>query len=119
LRSLGWRFCEAHDRRRATMSLQRYPVRLVVAEAGFAPWPWQQLLDYLHLLPHPAQLIVTSRIADEALWADVLNRGGFDVLARPFDREELRRVVMSACRRLDDQRIGPARQGAARAARAV
>lgn len=119
LHSIGWRFYEAHGRRRATVGLQQYPIRLVVAEAGFAPWPWQELLDYLRLLPHPAQLIVTSRTADEALWADVLNRGGFDVLPRPFDREELRRVVLSACRRFDNQRIGPARQGAVRAARAV
>jgi DNA-binding response OmpR family regulator len=44
-------------------------------------------------------LIVVSRLANESLWAEVLNLGGFDVLALPFDREELERVTLSAVRR--------------------
>jgi hypothetical protein len=30
------------------------------------------------------------------LWAEVLNCGGYDVLAQPFDRTEVERVVTSA-----------------------
>ena len=47
-------------------------------------------------------LVVTSRIADEWLWAEVLNLGGYDVLAQPFDREEVTRVVRSAVRASSD-----------------
>lgn len=43
-------------------------------------------------------LIVVSRHADDALWAEVLNLGGFDVLSIPFRREEVERVVSSALR---------------------
>jgi DNA-binding response OmpR family regulator len=38
-------------------------------------------------------LIVTSRLADEKLWAEALNLGAYDVLAKPFDRQELVRTA--------------------------
>ena len=37
-----------------------------------------------------------SRLADEALWAEVLNLGGYDLLASPFDPIEVDRVVTLA-----------------------
>ena len=43
-------------------------------------------------------MLVVSRHADERLWAEVLNLGGFDVLALPFDRDELRWALSSALR---------------------
>ena len=41
-------------------------------------------------------MIVTSRLADDRLWAEVLNLGGYDVLAKPFDASEVARVVGTA-----------------------
>jgi DNA-binding response OmpR family regulator len=41
-------------------------------------------------------LIVTSRLADDELWAEVLNLGAYDVLAQPFDPDEVYRVVFLA-----------------------
>jgi len=41
----------------------------------------------------PPLLIVTSRLADERLWAEVLNLGAHDVLAKPFNAEEVVRVL--------------------------
>ena len=52
-------------------------------------------------LNEPPQLIVTSRTADDHLWAEVLNIGGFDVLAQPLERDEVERVVSSARRHFD------------------
>ena len=42
------------------------------------------------------RLIVTSRLADDRLWAEALNLGAYDVLAKPFERMELVRSVSSA-----------------------
>jgi DNA-binding NtrC family response regulator len=44
----------------------------------------------------PPNLIVTSRLADDELWAEVLNLGGYDVLAQPFDPQEVYRIVFQA-----------------------
>jgi hypothetical protein len=39
---------------------------------------------------------VTFRTADERLWAEVLNLGGYGVLAQPFDANEVKRVAKLA-----------------------
>ena len=41
----------------------------------------------------PPMFIVTSRLADDALWAEVLNVGGYDLLLKPFRAEEVIRMV--------------------------
>lgn len=58
---------------------------------------WKCILSNLTKSSSRAKLFVTSRRADDTLWADVLNRGGYDVLARPFDAAEVCRVIESAC----------------------
>ena len=50
------------------------------------------------LMQTPPLIIVTSRLADERLWAEVLNLGGFDVLSRPYDAREVRHVIAQAWR---------------------
>ena len=60
---------------------------------------WRTVLNEFESLPMRPTLIVTSPMADDALWAEVLNLGGYDVLAQPFDREEVFRVVSLAWRR--------------------
>ena len=44
----------------------------------------------------PPSFIVTSRLADERLWVEALNVGAYDVLVKPFDVAELKRVLNSA-----------------------
>jgi DNA-binding response OmpR family regulator len=54
------------------------------------------MLEHISCLPDPPFLIVTSRLADEQLWAEALNVGAYDVLAKPFDATEVMRTVSSA-----------------------
>jgi DNA-binding NtrC family response regulator len=67
---------------------------VVICESSLPDGDWKDLLD------KTPRLIVTSPAANEALWAEVLNLGGYDVLAQPFDEQEVRRVVSSAGRSL-------------------
>jgi DNA-binding response OmpR family regulator len=97
-RQSGWRLFEASDRQRATRCLRRHRVQVVIACSETPGWSWQELLERLDALPDPPLLIVTSHAANEHLWAEVINIGGFDVLSQPFEREELVRAVDSACR---------------------
>jgi DNA-binding response OmpR family regulator len=57
---------------------------------------WKDLLRAVEALRNPPPLIVTSRLADECLWAEVLNLGGYDLLMKPFDATEVFRVVSLA-----------------------
>jgi len=100
-RECGWRLFEAPDRWRATQCLRRHPVQVVIAKSDMPDGSWREMLDHLRCLVRPPLLIVTSRTADEHLWAEVLNLGGYDVLAEPFERDEMVRVVASARRHFD------------------
>ena len=57
----------------------------------------------LRTLPDPPFLIVASRLADERLWAEALNLGAYDVLAKPFDSTEVTRIVGMAWLRWKDR----------------
>ncbi len=103
-RRCGWRLFEASDRRRALECLQRNPVQVVIAESEGRNWNWRKVLDDLRRLAVPPQLVVTSRTADDYLWAEVLNVGGFDVLPQPLASDEVERVVASARRHFDRPR---------------
>lgn len=59
---------------------------------------WRELLETVLLLPAPPFVIVSSRLADEHLWAEALNLGAFDVLAKPFDILEVTRATDFAWR---------------------
>jgi DNA-binding response OmpR family regulator len=108
-RNCGWRLFEASDRRRALQALERNPVRVVITETSLPSGDWRKVLRDLRKLPVPPQLVVTSRLADDHLWAEVLNIGGFDVLARPLDRDEVERVVASASRHFETRHLREAR----------
>src|SRR2546430_4620991 len=72
-RNSGWRLFEARDRRSALRCLDRNPVHVVIAKKSVRDWSWKRLLSDLRGLVRPPQLIVTSHVADERLWAEALN----------------------------------------------
>ncbi len=110
---LGWRLFEARDGRRAIWWLERNAVEVVIAEGRTADAGWERLLDVLRDLPSPPQLVVTSRTADDYLWSEVLNRGGYDVLPRPLNRDEVERVIAGAGRQFRSLREGLVRTASA------
>jgi FixJ family two-component response regulator len=65
---------------------------------------WTDLLSEMQEMKYPPPLIVADRLADESLWAEVLNLGGFDLLAKPFEEKEVLHAVSTACRRCESER---------------
>jgi DNA-binding NtrC family response regulator len=73
--------------------IDKFHPRLVVCDTEIeGRGSWRDLLEGQNATPRFA-LIVVSRLADEALWAEVLNLGGSDVLEIPFAVEEVNRVL--------------------------
>jgi FixJ family two-component response regulator len=79
--------------REALYSMASRQVAAILCEALL---DWKELLSYLAEVLEPPLLIVTSRLADQRLWAEALNLGSWDVLTKPFNEAEVRRVVESA-----------------------
>jgi len=59
---------------------------IVICDRDLADGDWRQLWDILGRAPKPPMFIVTSRLADDALWAEVLNVGGYDLLLKLIPR---------------------------------
>ena len=113
LSQANWKLHEASDCSEALAMLrsdQNVPVLL--CERDHADGNWEDLLTATARLPAPPKLIVFSRLADDSLWAMVLNLGGFDVLITPFEPEEVLRVTFAAWSRWEHDFAASTAQGA-------
>lgn len=71
-------------------------VSAIITNDALPDGDWMRILRHAQAQSRPPNLIVASRLADERLWAEVLNLGGYDVLIKPFVADEVRRVVSLA-----------------------
>jgi DNA-binding response OmpR family regulator len=94
----GWTLRVAYTLASALAVLRDRPIPVVIAERALPRGDWKDLFAALQLLLHHPLLVVTSRLAGEELWAEVLNLGGHDVLAKPFQTAEVQWVMESAWR---------------------
>ena len=81
---------------RALAALREDEIPIVICERDLLPGTWKDMLARIKLLPTPPLLIVTSRLADEYLWAEAMNLGAYDVVPKPFDPHELSRIISFA-----------------------
>jgi len=98
LKGPGWQWHKSQGRREALELLERHTVAVLLCERDQPDGCWQDLLEATARHASPPSLIVYSRLADEYLWAEVLNLGGYDVLIKPFDHDEVLRIADSAWR---------------------
>jgi CheY-like chemotaxis protein len=85
----GWELHATPTGSSALAVLRERKIPVVITERDLPVGDWKDLLVALQQLPYNPFLVVTSRIAHEHLWAEVLNLGGHDVVAKPFQAEEL------------------------------
>jgi len=93
-----WQITKACTCKDAIARLSRRRIPVVVCEYNLPDGSWRDILNHMAELADPPVLIVTSRLADEHLWAEVLNLGGFDILAKPFRESEVAYAIAAACR---------------------
>jgi DNA-binding response OmpR family regulator len=93
-----WQITRCTSAREASVHLETIAPSIVICERDLPDGCWKDVLAHCENLIHPPRLVVVSRHADENLWAEVLNLGGYDVLSKPFDCSEVTRVVGMAWR---------------------
>lgn len=98
LKPTHWEIREAATYGEAVEILNSHGIAVTICDTEIAEGDWQVLLGDIQGRANPPKLIVSSRLADERLWAEVLNLGGYDVLAQPFDSAEVLRVARMAWR---------------------
>jgi DNA-binding response OmpR family regulator len=92
-----WTVEGARSLREATTMMHKGP-NLILCEQELPDGNWKDVFREARDLDNPPPLVVVSRQADERLWAEVLNVGGYDVLLKPFERSEVCRVMDMALR---------------------
>jgi DNA-binding response OmpR family regulator len=94
----GWQISRCSSAAEAAAQLKTNALSIVICERDLPDGTWKDVLAHCEDLTHPPRLLVVSRHADENLWGEVLNLGGYDVLVKPFDCSEVTRVVGMAWR---------------------
>lgn len=92
----GWRVHRAATCTDAVSKLTESACDVILCDNNLPDGGWRDLLARLEALNTARPLIVMSSAADESMWAEVLRDGAFDLLAKPLENEEIRRVVSSA-----------------------
>jgi DNA-binding response OmpR family regulator len=71
---------------------------VILCDRNLRDGSWKRVFLQTREMDRPPLFVVASRYADEHLWAEVLNLGGYDVLLKPFEAKEVTRVLSMAWR---------------------
>jgi DNA-binding NtrC family response regulator len=91
-----WQIEDANTFRQAIARLCRNRATAIICESSLPDGNWRDLLSYAAELTDPPALVVTSATATEHLREEVHNLGGFGVLSKPFNAEEVNRMLARA-----------------------
>jgi hypothetical protein len=80
----------------ALAALREYRIPIVLCDGDGQPEAWREILQATREMPAPPCVIVTSRLADDRRWAELLQEGAFDLLCKPFDQSSVMRSIHSA-----------------------
>lgn len=73
-------------------------IELIITGLSLDDGNWCDVLNYVVDRGHHAEIIVSSPVASQTLWSEVLWRGAYDLLLEPYDFEEVGRLVDGALR---------------------
>jgi len=98
-----WTLMEASTVAEAAATLNECPSVVLICDTVLPDGTWIHLLEQTQNLPAPPPVIVTARQADDDFWMQVLNRGGYNVLGKPFSEREVFEMVSVAWRHRKDR----------------
>jgi DNA-binding NtrC family response regulator len=94
--NFGWRISIVDSSATAIASLNDQPTPLVICDRDLSGEPWGDVLARIAALPQAVCVLLASRVVDDYLWRQVIRHHGYDVVAKPFRPEDLRRAVTFA-----------------------
>jgi two-component system response regulator PilR (NtrC family) len=100
-----WRLHCATSCQEAWKILHETPIDAIITERSFpGGLSWRHLVEEAAAMKEVLPVIVTARAIDDSFWMEVLSAGAFDLLTKPLDPDEVRRVVSLAWRSAQDAR---------------
>ena len=86
------------------------PVEVIITGVDLPDGSWCDIFDCSVKNNVQASVVVSSALADESLWSEILWRGAYDLLVEPWEDRELRRVVEGALRAAKARRAATQRR---------
>lgn len=94
-----WQLRQTGSAAAALAALRGEEVHVVLCDREFPDGTWVDILQTAGRCTPAVPVIVLADEASQRVWAEVLNLGGFDVLAMPCLQEELYTAVPTAWQR--------------------
>jgi len=97
--ALGWAWGHIHRAStlwEAAQLLTQTDASVLVADAVFPGGNWKDVVEFLSANQRGVTLVLAANDADERFWAEILNWGAYDLLLKPFEAAESRRVLRNA-----------------------
>jgi len=94
--SYGWTISVVESSEAAVAALREQPTPLVICDRDLPGEAWRDVLAKIAAQPQAVCVLLASRVVDDYLWRQVIRHHGYDVVAKPFQPEELRRAVTFA-----------------------
>ena len=69
---------------------------LLLVDAELPDGGWRNLLLFVQNSGMTCEMIICARLEDRELWAETIQCGAYDLIAEPFERQEVTRIVCSA-----------------------
>ncbi len=92
----GWKISIADSSEGAIASLRLHPVPLVICDRDLPGEDWREALARIASLPQSVCVLLASGVVDEYLWNEVVQNHGYDVVSKPFRKDDVKRAVTFA-----------------------
>jgi CheY-like chemotaxis protein len=96
LRPAGIRVLPAALLEEADLLMAATNSAVLLTDTDFVGGTWESALEMVAKSHPRAALVLAASQADERFWIDVLERGAFDLVLKPFEAIELQRVLENA-----------------------
>jgi DNA-binding response OmpR family regulator len=85
----NWRVKSAFSPGEALALIRSEQIPVVICVEHSPHETWKVLLEQAAHMPNFPRIIVSSRLADDHFWAEVLQAGAYDLLAMPWEGREV------------------------------
>jgi len=92
----GWAVYFAATCSEAWDLLNRQEAPIVLCDRDLPGAEWRDVIQKMASAPRPVYAVLLSKVADNYLWNEVIQRGGHDLIATPLREEQVLRAIRLA-----------------------
>jgi DNA-binding NtrC family response regulator len=96
LHDTPWELTDASHLEDPSTALKGAAVPIMLFDRDAADAGWQTAMRRLIKTRRGACVVLLSSVADQYLWDEVVHQGGFELLTRPFRKEQVLSTLMFA-----------------------